>query len=187
MSFLEKIRAFINDAQRYLTSLTPRERTFLGAGSGALILFIVLVSALGLSRAIARREVQIEERTGYIRQIAALAKDFRAQESDRQEMERKLMGANVRLFSYMEELARRKNVTIGDMADRGVTGGDGKIKETSVDVNMPRISLSKLADFLSEIERGPGIIKVKKLRVRGRYDTKEELDVSVTVATYQVG
>lgn len=184
---MERLKAFLSDIGRYLTALTPRERLFLGAGGGALALFVVLVSALAFSRAIHKREEIIEERTTYMQQIGALSKNFRAQESERQELERRLQGQNVRLFSYMEELARRKSVTIGDMADRGVTGGDDKIKETSVEVNMPRISLAKLAEFLNEIEKGPSIIKVKKLRVRGRYDTKEELDVSLTVATYHMG
>lgn len=184
---MEKLRAFFADASRYLSQLSPRERLFLAAGSGAVVLFVVLLSAITFTRAIHRRESMIEERTEYMKQIAALSRDFRALESERIELERRLLGQNVRLFSYMEELARRKNVTIGDMADRGVTGGDEKIKETSVEVNMPRISLSKLAEFLNEIERGPSIIKVKKLRVRGRYDTKEELDVSLTVATYHRG
>lgn len=184
---MDRLRAFLADVRQYLSQLTSRERLLLGLGAGALALFVVLVSALTLSRAIDRREAQIEERTEYMKQIAALSKNFRTVEGERQELERKLVGQGVRLFSYMEDLAKRMSVTIGDMADRGVTGGDEKIKETSVEVHMPRINLLKLAQFLNEIERGPSIVKVKKLRVRGRYDTKEELDVSLTVATYHMG
>jgi type II secretory pathway component PulM len=185
---MEKLRRFFADLSRYFQSLSPRERMLIGAAGGALAFFIGTVAVVGTTRAIRSRETSIEEKEKLLAEVVKLSATFRQAEAERAAIEGRLKGPGIRLFSYMEDSARKLNVEIGAMNDRGTTQKDKNdpLQESVVEVNLPRINVEKLARFLDDIERHQRVVKVKKLRLRRRGDDKEMLDVSVTVATYQL-
>ncbi|MFN7134163.1 MAG: type II secretion system protein GspM, partial [Myxococcales bacterium] len=101
-------------------------------------------------------------------------------------VEARLRGSNVRLFSYLEELARRQSLEIGGMNDKGSQAiGESKINEQAVEVTFTRISLDKLVKFLQEVEGGGGIVKITRLQIRPRKD-EPVIDAWLTVTTYQM-
>ena len=63
--------------------------------------------------------------------------------------------------------------------------GDGQIVESSVELTFTDVDLRKLHDFLSAVERGPGVVKVKYLRLEPRA-ASETLTAWTTVATYKM-
>ena len=77
--------------------------------------------------------------------------------------------------------------TVGGMSDRGVVAGgqSGRPREMSVEVNLTKVTLDRMVKLLSDIERSPGVVKVRRLRVRKSYENKDALDVSLTVSAWQ--
>jgi len=78
-------------------------------------------------------------------------------------------------------------VEIGSMADRGVVGGgqNGRPRESSVEVSLGKVPLDKLMRLLQSIERSPGVVRVRRLRLRKSQENKDTLDVSLTVSAWQ--
>ncbi len=58
--------------------------------------------------------------------------------------------------------------------------------EDSVEVSLAKLDLPRLSSLLGELERGPGIVKVRRLAVRGRSDDPAAVDVTLVVSTWQM-
>jgi general secretion pathway protein M len=73
------------------------------------------------------------------------------------------------------------------MSDRGVVAGgqNGRPREMSVEVNLGKVPLDKLVKLLNDIERSPGLVRVRRLRLRKSFENKDMLDVSLTVSAWQ--
>jgi hypothetical protein len=76
---------------------------------------------------------------------------------------------------------------IGDMQDRGTVVGGDKISESTVEFDLSRVTPDKLRNFLNEIEHGPHLVKIKKIRLRVRIDDPNSMDAALTVSTYSMG
>jgi general secretion pathway protein M len=90
-------------------------------------------------------------------------------------------------MGFVDGLARQEGVEIGSMADRGVQSGgqNGRPRESSVEVSLGRVPLDKLMRLLQAIERSPGVVRVRKLRLRKSQENKDTLDVTMTVSAWQ--
>ena len=101
-------------------------------------------------------------------------------------MERQLSSSSVSLISFIEEKGERAGMKIPAMNPKGeVPLGDGRILESSVELTLTDISLRSLYDFLTSVEEGPGIVKVKFLRLEPRPDN-QTLTAWATIATYRL-
>jgi len=90
-------------------------------------------------------------------------------------------------MSFVDTQARNEGVEVGGMSDRGVVAGgqNGRPREMSVEVNLGKVPLDKLLKLINDIERSPGVVRVRRLRVRKAYDNKDMLDVSLSVSAWQ--
>ena len=90
-------------------------------------------------------------------------------------------------MGFVDGIARQAGVDVGGMQDRGVVQGgqSGRPKETSVEVNFGKVSLDKLVKLLSDIEHSPGVVRVRRLRLRKSFENKDVLDVSLSVSAWQ--
>ena len=57
--------------------------------------------------------------------------------------------------------------------------------EESVEVNLARIDMARLARLVDSLERGPGVVKVRKIRIATRNDDPNLVDVTLQVSTWQ--
>lgn len=102
-------------------------------------------------------------------------------------LEAKLRQSPPTLMSFVDDLAKKEGVDIGSMLDRGAQSGgtNGKPKESSVEVNLGRVPLDKLSRLLQSIEHSPGVVRVRRLRVRKSSENKDVLDVTLIVSAWQ--
>ena len=180
------LRALLSDLQTWFQRLTPRERRLVAIASsafGAFVLFSVLIS---FSTSAAGYRRRTEEKLNKLKEVQTLAASYREAEQNRQTMERQLTTNKLSLMSYLEEKATGSGVSIPSMNQKpDASIADGKIVESSVDITLQDITVNRMVEFLSAVERGPGVVKVKNLRVEPR--TKEQtLTVWATVATYRL-
>jgi type II secretory pathway component PulM len=184
---MDRIRAWWSDAQAWLAAASPRERRLILLAAGAALLFVVLIGFASFSSAIRRAEAALEEKRSDFEKISALASGYGAQEQERQLLEARLRQSPPALMSFVDTTARNDGVEIGGMSDRGVVAGGqgGRPREMSVEANLGKVPLDKLVKLLSDLERSPGVVRVRRLRLRKSYENKDVLDVSLTVSAWQ--
>jgi len=167
-------------------SLSLRERRMIALLAIAAAVFVVAIGFTSMRKAIGAREDAIAFKRQSMERVGLLADGYREAEVARQRIESRISGTPVRLFSYLEDLAKRQNIAVGDMQDRGSDSAGEGITRSTVEVSFARIDLKSLTGFLNAIEKSQQLVKVEKLRVRGRNDDPNALDASVTVSTYSL-
>jgi type II secretory pathway component PulM len=184
---MEKLRALLADAQAWLAASTPREKRLLALAGGGVALFIVLIAYASFSSAIRKAQAALEEKQLDFEKISRLASGYGVQEQERQMLEARLRQSPPALMGYVDGVARQAGVDVGGMQDRGVVAGgqNGRPKETSVEVNFTKVPLDKLIKLLSDLEHSPGVVRVRRLRLRKSFENKDVLDVSLSVSAWQ--
>ena len=185
--WMERLRALWADAQTWLSSATPRERRLLLLAGGGVLLFVVLIGWVSFSSAIRNAEASLDDKRSDFEKISRLAAGYNALEQERQLLEARLRQSPPALMSFVDTTARNDGVEVGGMSDRGVVAGgqNGRPREMSVEVNLGKVPLDKLIKLLNDIERSPGVVRVRRLRLRKAYDNKDLLDVSISVSAWQ--
>ncbi len=180
---MNRLRQLLSDANAAYSRLTARERGLVALAAGALVLLLIGLVAFTVSGAVSRREARIRGKSVQLEQIAKLTAGYRADEMRRQELERQLRDNKTKLFSYLDDLAKRQKIEIGGMNDKGAAPLSEKVVASSVEVTFTRISLDKMIKFLQEVETGQGLVKVTRLQLRPRTD-EPVLDAWLVLATY---
>lgn len=183
---MEQLRGLLSDVQAWFAGLTSRERTLVLLAGGAVTAFVVFLILFSFATGAGATRRRTEEKLAKLRETQALAESYNEAERARQEVERQLGSNAVHLISYLEEKGTAANLEITTMNPKGdVALGDGKIVESAVELTFTDITISKLHAFLSTVERGPGVVKVKFLRVEPRA-ASETVTAWTTIATYRL-
>jgi type II secretory pathway component PulM len=183
---VNRLQDLLANVEAYLQKISQRERLMLAASVGGVLLLIVFFSTWSFSKAVTRREGIIASKTKALHDIGQLAGTYSERTRARQQMEQRLK-AKVALFTFIDDVSKKEHIDIGDMQDRGNTVGQDKVTESVVELDLNKITLDKLTTFLNALEHDPHLIRVKKIRVRGRIDDPNQVDASMTVSAYSMG
>lgn len=185
METMRKLRA---DFEAWFTRLSQRERMMVSLAGVAVVVFIVFMGYTGVQRGIRTRETSIDRKTQVLAQVGKLAQGYRAVQAERLQLEAKLKGPPVQLMSYVAQTGQRLGIDVNDLRPGAAAPGSAtdRVVEETVEVNLPKLDLPKLAALLQELERGPGVVKVRRLALRSRNDDPAAVDVTIVVATYQL-
>ena len=184
---MERIRAVLADAQAYLAAASPREKRLILLAGGGVLAFILLITYASFASSIRKGETVLDEKRLDFEKVSRLSAGYGAQEQERQLLEARLRQSPPTLMSFVDGIAKQEGVDVGGMADRGVVAGgsNGKPKESSVEVNLGKVALDKVVKLVQAIERSPGVVRVRRLRIRKSFDNKDVLDVTMTVSAWQ--
>ena len=182
---METLRNLRASLESFLGRLSPRERIMVSSAAAAVVLFFLFLVTTGVSRSITAREKRIGSKTEMLSQIGKLTRGYRQAQAERQSMESRLKGPPVQLMSFVSQTGAQTGVEVNDLRPGTPTTTDG-LTEESVEVNLARIDLPRLARLVDALERGPGVVKVRKLRVATRNDDPNLVDVTLQVSTWQL-
>ena len=178
----------IRDSIRmWYEGLSQKEKVFVVIFLSLIVALIIAVSVIFISSALNSRYADIEDKEKKLSDIIAQKDKYREAEQAQKTFEQRLKSNNVNLFSFVEEISRRLQVDISDMNEREspVQKGD-KIKEQTLELNISKIPMDRLVDFMKEIEKSQYIVKIKKLKINTRYEKESRsLNVNMIVATYK--
>jgi general secretion pathway protein M len=185
MDFFRRLRS---DFEGWFSKLSPRERGLVSLAGLAVALFVAFLVVFKVQRAIAAREARIEQKTQDLAQVGKLAQGYRQVQAERTALEAKLKGPPVQLMSYVAQTGQRLGIEVNDLrpSQSAATSASDKVVEDTVEVSLAKLDLPRLAQLLQELERGTGIVKVRRLAVRTRNDDPNAVDVTIVVATYQL-
>jgi general secretion pathway protein M len=183
---VERLRKLRADLEAWVGKLSPRERVLVTVAALGVALFGIWLVSFQTSRAIAAREARIEEKTKVLSQVGKLAEGYRARQAERQALESKLKGPFVQLLSFISQSGSSLGVEVADLRPTLVPGELEGIREESVEVNLAKIELTRLARLIQSLERGPGVVKVRRIRITTRTDDPKLVDATVVVSTFQL-
>ena len=176
----------ISNLTNAFNRLTTREKRLVGIAGGAVAVFVLFLILFSFSSAAKKYQSRMEYKLDKLSQVEQLSSSYRDAQQQRQNVERQLNASNVQLISYLEDKGERAGLDIRSMNPKGdVPIGDGKIIESSVEVTLQDVQLDKLVAFLSDVERGPGIVKVKRIRMEPRVE-QQTLTAWTTISTYSL-
>jgi len=89
-------------------------------------------------------------------------------------------------MSHVSQAGSALGVEVTDLRPSGVPADLDGVTEESVEVNLPRIELAQLSRLLLSLERSPGLVKVRRVRISTRTDDPKLVDATVVVATYHM-
>jgi len=186
-ALLGKIGALLSDGQAWLAAATPREKRLLALAAGGLFFFAGFIGWASFRSGISHAQSALEEKQLDFDKISRLAAGYGVQEQERQLLEARLRQSPPALMSFVDTAAHNDGVEVGGMSDRGAVAGgqNGRPREVSVEVNLGKVPLEKLVKLLNDIERSPGVVKVRRLRLRKSFDNKDLLDVSLSISAWQ--
>jgi general secretion pathway protein M len=182
MDFLRKLRA---QAEAFVARLAPRERVMVAWAAGAVVAFAVLMTWAGVSGAIGTREQRIDAKTQMLSQVGKLTQGYRQVQAERAALEARLRGPPVQLMSFVSQSGAQAGIEVNDLRPGTPGGGEG-VTEESVEVSLVRLDLPMLTRLLDALERGPGVVKVRRLRMTTRSDDPALVDATLLVATYRL-
>ncbi len=181
---MERLRRIQAELEAFLARLSPRERVMVSSAAAAVGLFVVFLVATGVSRSVSAREQRIQAKTEMLAQIGKLTRGYRQAQAERQSLEARLKGPPIQLMSFVSQTGAQAGVEVNDLRPGTPSTADG-LTEESVEVNLARIDLPRLARLIDALERGPGVVKVRKVRVATRNDDPNLVDVTLQVSTWQ--
>lgn len=169
-------------------NLSQREqRVLLGAG----ILFVLMLLYLGVDSILDRYqklEDKIVTKRGEVEKIARLRTQYMEAHRQLEEIKAKLdqMERGFSVLSFIEDLANKENIreNIGSVKPKKIPLND-TYDENIVELKIDNVSLSELVDFIYKVENSGQLLKVKRLRIKTRYDNRDLLNVTLQVTTYK--
>jgi general secretion pathway protein M len=161
----------------------------------AMVLFMVIAlgsMVLGLTGYLVNRDLgarakRIDAKLEKLRQIAELKSDYQARLAQQQQLANEVRSnGSTRILSYLEDASRRADLELKNATERaGEPTGSEQVKEESAEVTVTNVSLDRLHAFLDLVETGNRLVRIRRLKIKTRFDNPQMLDATVTVSTYK--
>lgn len=175
--------------KKYWDNLGSREKLYILAGTGIVIL-IVLVQFAILPFWEERERVAkaIDAQEKILREMNAQLVEYRVLKRDMDAIQRAMAARppNFTLYAFVEQKAREAGVRPNVKAINPSRGGSsGTYEEAMADVTLEKITLRQLVQFLYHADSPRDAVRVRKLTVRKSTESPEYLAATVQLATYQ--
>jgi general secretion pathway protein M len=183
MSALTDLQTNLSNSFSALSSREKKMLIFAGLAVLVFVMFMVLFSSAKTANDIRSRTMKKIQNLEEVQELASGYGDAKAKQS---QLEAQLQASNVRLISFLEEKAQKAKLelpSINPKADLPLE--NSKIVESSVELTLTDVKLNRLLDFVSSVEAGPGIVKVKYMRLEPRLP-QESITAFLTISTYKL-
>lgn len=169
------------------SNLTQREQRVLLALAVFIVLALVFWGVDSVYQSYDDLRGKIQRQKEELKKISRLQEQYRQTHGELEKIKSKLdqMKKGFSLLSFIEDLANKENIreNIGSVKPKTIPMGEN-YEEKQVEIQMDDITLPKLVDFIYKIENSGHLLRVKRLRLKTRYDNRNLLHVTMQVATY---
>lgn len=181
------MKDLLNQITVAFDNLSAREQVLVLAMCTAIFGMIIGFGGYIVNRDLAKRERRITAKSGKLEEIGQLRSDYKRRLAEQNRIASEVRrNNNMRILSYLENLSTEAGLTLKGASERqGEPTGSDAVKEEAAEVRIDNVSIDRLDDFLRRIERGNPLVKVRRLKIKSRFDNPKMLDASVTVGTYK--
>lgn len=169
--------------------LAPREQLFALIGLGILILFLVGLPLSLASSKLTSLETELEQGHEKQRELGRRLEQYRQLSQKLKAIEAGLeKGFDATISTTLTNLAGEAGMKdrIQNVRERGATPAE-LFDEITVEVQLAKVTVPQLIDFLYKIEKNPNLLlRIKQMRIKRRFDNKQLLDVQFQASTYRL-
>ena len=166
--------------------LEPPQRNAVIVGGVAGLVFIVFGFLALYFAQIASLNRELNKRFDALYEIRELKDQYQRENSRFQGLVDALQGSAgaVRIKPFFEKIANEQGVQIEGLNETKVPlSGDNalseRFQEVRVEMRLNNISIPRLLNFMLEVEKGGGFIRIQDLQIRSRYGTKLFFDAQI--------
>lgn len=181
MTFKDRMQALRDKWER----LSQRERTMVGAMGVTFVIMVTLIVGFLITDGLSSMEERNADMRQALRDLDTQRDAYVRMKAKSAQMETRLGSQPVQLPGYLESAAKETGVDIADQTERPVAPAGKKFVVRTVDVRLRAVTLEQLTKFMKAIETGKSLVVVSTLSVRTRDDKHEQLDVELSVSTYE--
>jgi type II secretory pathway component PulM len=165
--------------------LTQRERASLLLLGGTSMGVLAFVGGVLLTESLASRGEENAEMRQALREIETKRDSYNRDKDRVNQIASKISTTPVQLQGYLEQAAKDSGVEIPESNEQQPQPAGKNFIQRSVDIRLRSVKLDALGRFLKKVETGKNLVMVTALQVRTRDDKHEELDVEMTVSTFE--
>jgi type II secretory pathway component PulM len=181
MTLNERMQALRDKWER----LSQRERTMVGALGVAFVIMVTLIVGFLISDGLASLDERNADMRQALRDLDTQRDNYLRLKAKVAQMETRLGSQPVQLQAYIEAAAKESGVEIQESNERPPASTGKKFVERVVDLRLKAVTLEQLTKFMRAIETGKSLVVVTQLNVRTRDDHHQQLDVEISVSTYE--
>jgi len=175
--------------KKYWDNLGAREKRYILAGTGIVILIVLIqfgILPFWEERERVAKAVDAQEKV--LKEMNAQLAEYRVLKRDMEYIQRAMAARppNFTLYAFVEQKAREAGVRPNVKAinpSRGMSSGT--YEEAMADVTLEKITLRQLVQFLYHADSPRDAVRVRKLTVRKSMESPEYLAATVQLTTYQ--
>jgi hypothetical protein len=164
--------------------LSQRERTLVGAAGITFVVLLTLVGGFFITDGLSTFEERNADMRQALKDLDTQRESYLKLKAKSSQLENRIPRTPLQLQGFLEQAAKDAGVDIPESNERQAPAGKRWI-ERAVDLHLRQVTLDSLARFCKAIETGPNLVVVTALTVRTRDDKHEQLEVDMTVSTYE--
>lgn len=168
--------------------LSSREQSML-----LLTIVLVLGGIVGFSSYFVSSALNAQQRriSGKIQKLAhihELRADYQARLREQQRLTSEVKrNGRTRILSHIERIAKMAGVKIKNVSTpRGTPSSSPEVQEETAKFTVDSVSIDRLNNFLSRLDRGNKLIVVRGVRIKNNYEKPKRLDATITVGTFKM-
>jgi hypothetical protein len=166
--------------------LEPQQRNGVIVG-GVVGLVVIVVGFLGLYFAqVNSLNRELNKRFDALYEIRDLRADYQREDRRFQALVDAISGgsASMRVKPFFEKIANEQGVQLEGLTEmKTPLPADNalgeRFQEVKVEMRLNNISIPKLLNFIVEVEKGGGFVRIQDLQIRARYGTKLFFDAQI--------
>jgi general secretion pathway protein M len=174
-----------------LSKLSRREKIIVAAGSGALLLFLLVqLAVVPVLERNARMRRAVASKTQVLADMHRLRSEYESIKSRVNQSEARFnrRDKGFTLFSFLDRLAGQVRVKerVSYMRPSKTEQKNSPFKLSRVEMKLEAVTLEQLAGFLHGVETSPNMVSVSKLSISRRDQKEGLLDAILQVDTMEL-
>jgi general secretion pathway protein M len=166
--------------------LSSRERAMVSALGVTFVIMVTLILGFFITDGLATLDERNADMRQALRDLETRREPYLRERAKTAQLEARIGRTPVQLQGYLEAAAKEAGVEIPESNERPAVPAGKRYVERAVDLHLRQVKLDALVKFLRKIESGPNnLVMVTSLSIRTRDDKHEDLDVELTVSTFE--
>jgi type II secretory pathway component PulM len=164
--------------------LSQRERSMVGGLVAVVVVGVVILVGYIIASGLEELEENNEATRKALRDIEQNKDSFVVQRQRLAALEVRISRTPVELNRFLETAASAAGISIAESGEMQPVQGD-RYTQRGMEIKLRKVNIEQLAKFMKEIETSQQLVQITSLSVNTRWNQHEELDVEMTVSTYE--
>lgn len=165
--------------------LSQRERTMVGAMGVTFVIMVTMIVGFLISDGLAGLAERNTDMRQALHDLETKRDAYLRNKAKTAQLDVRMGTTPVQLPSYVEQASKEAGVEITETNELPPVAAGKGFSERSLTLGLRAVTLDQLTKFMKAIETGRSLVVVTALNVRTRDDKHIQLDVEMTVSTFE--